>query len=79
MTEAQLRFACEQLRKWGGLPEAKIRRIYKAETKRPAGEREGQGDKEAQNGRRKPCNSARSAKPKRGSLTVCASGPTAMR
>jgi hypothetical protein len=42
MTEAQLRFACEQLREWGGLPEAEIRRIYEAETKRLAGEREGQ-------------------------------------
>lgn len=52
MTEAQLRFACEQLREWGGLPEAEIRRIYEAETKRPAGEREGQGDEEARNGRR---------------------------
>ena len=51
MTEAQLRFACEQLREWGGLPEAEIRRIYEAETKRPAGEREGQGDEEARNGR----------------------------
>jgi hypothetical protein len=44
MTEAQLRFACEQLREWGGLPEAEIRRIYEAETKRLAGEREGQAD-----------------------------------
>jgi hypothetical protein len=34
MTEAQLRFMCEQLREWGGLPEDEIRRIYEAEMKR---------------------------------------------
>jgi hypothetical protein len=28
-----LRFLCEQLREWGGLPEADIRRIYDAERK----------------------------------------------
>ena len=31
MTEAKLRFMCEQLREWGGLPEDDIRRIYEAE------------------------------------------------
>jgi hypothetical protein len=44
MTEAMLRFLCEQLREWGGLSEAEIRRIYEAETKRLAGEREGMSD-----------------------------------
>jgi hypothetical protein len=44
MTEAQLRFACEQLREWGGLPEAEIRRIYEAETKRLAENRVRQVD-----------------------------------
>jgi hypothetical protein len=34
LTEAKLRFMCEQLREWGGLPEAEIRRIYEAEMKR---------------------------------------------
>jgi hypothetical protein len=28
-----LRFLCEQLREWGGLPEDDIRRIYDAERK----------------------------------------------
>lgn len=28
-----LRFLCEQLREWGGLPEAEIQRIYDAERK----------------------------------------------
>jgi hypothetical protein len=35
---------CEQLREWGGLPEAEIRRIYEAETKRLVEKREGQVD-----------------------------------
>jgi hypothetical protein len=44
VTETQLRFMCEQLREWGGLPEAEIRRIYEAETKRLVEKREGQID-----------------------------------
>ena len=35
MTEARLRFMCEQLREWGDLPDNEIRRIYEAEMKRP--------------------------------------------
>jgi hypothetical protein len=34
MTEAKLRFLCEQLREWGGIPEDEVRRIYEAEAKR---------------------------------------------
>lgn len=34
VTEAKLRFMCEQLREWGGVPEDEIRRIYEAENKR---------------------------------------------
>ncbi len=34
VSEAKLRFLCEQLREWGGLPEDEIRRIYEAESKR---------------------------------------------
>jgi chemotaxis response regulator CheB len=34
MTEAKLRFMCEQLRDWGGLPEDEVQRIYEAEMKR---------------------------------------------
>ena len=33
-TEARLRFMCEQLREWGGIPEDDIRRVYEAESKR---------------------------------------------
>jgi hypothetical protein len=44
VTETRLRFMCEQLREWGGLPEAEIRRIYEAETKRLVEKREGQVD-----------------------------------
>jgi hypothetical protein len=34
MTEAMLRFLCEQLREWGGLSETEIRRIYDTERKK---------------------------------------------
>ncbi len=34
MTEAKLRFMCEQLREWGGLPEDEVRRIYEVEMER---------------------------------------------
>ena len=32
--EMRLRFMCEQLRDWGGLPDDEIQRIYEAEMKR---------------------------------------------
>ena len=32
LTEAKLRFLCEQLREWGGLSEDEVRRIYEAES-----------------------------------------------
>lgn len=35
MTAAQLQFACEQFREWGGFSEEEIRRIYDGEIKRP--------------------------------------------
>lgn len=31
MTRAMLHFICEQLREWGGIPEAEIAAIYKQE------------------------------------------------
>ncbi len=34
LTEARIRFACSQLREWGGLSEDEIRRIYDAEMRR---------------------------------------------
>ena len=36
LTEAKLRFMCEQLREWGGIPEDDIRRVYEAEARRLA-------------------------------------------